>query len=643
MVFSEGVQEVLVVASIVVVVVVCFSVQGLLFFKVKSRFREFAEKFRRQKQNPRCALLSYIEINKLLDQQLLGCLQYDLLKRVSIGAPLIGVVLTGCTVMFKGNGPLNGDGGFTASELYVGVVAGAVVAIINQLLLFWVHKDWQEFRGTLDDDHEANEVSNAAVEFSTGLRKLLQQTTVQSQQIISEVSRDIGAGTRRTMEALEQAIALQAKVADQVGVQFSTAIDRAIAESVRVGGEKVQWMQDLLNENTSKVLQGLMAARELQERVSCTLESGHHIGETVVRLTERLAVVSDVLEGTLRTMSEKSAPQAERSLDQFSVIVANLTSQVGSSFEVVSKSSHQFAGFLKSVSDLGESLGKAAGRMTESAAAFEDMVDSRTEVSTSLLELQELQVEVAESLRRSKEVGGAIVSLTSELGRLTSFVGGGLQQFVSTDFEHMSSQVRSFTTQVAGLSDQFAQTRTVIEGSSGGLRALISQLEFGGESLVQAAVGVEESASQWKVSIGGAGLAIEGAAGLLRETISREVIQGVQGFSRELADVMASASGVAESVPVVLQSLRDQLNAVGSHLGGLGGVSAQVGEAVLGMERAVLSLRSELETQGEALRHWRSVLDAVPKSLQAETDGVVKELVAHLAEITAYVGSLSKA
>ena len=452
-----------------------------------------------------------------LSYQLTNIQSRHILKRLSVMAPLVGVVLTAVGFLTLPVGSTSGDSSqqFNLQKvqpLYIGVLVGAALALINQIFLAALEMQAQSIRGKLESGvHESPEsAKDAVVEMRAALGAITNEMKLQATAMRTEAAVTMAELVRPMNSAASSLLKTSEDLTRvQVALQgAATRFDTSSKDSLRQ-----------LDQTTDAFGKALDALQTRLSVVAAELEKTPKIMQVAVtsfvseftklpkNLNDATAKVGLALDG-LPARMERTIKAMESAVGQFASIAQTGTSGL-SGLQEGADNLKQGASLVleKAVSFVSRVDTEIGPKLPRLGRAFDDSFKRQTEVceSTGNLvkvlnltsakfetagdmlakEVDELRIALSPIRALTDSIENALISNQKTLADAPARINTGLESLGSA----MAVLVSEHTTRLRD--DSAREQRAVIERFEGSVRPTLKELATLSEGLQ--AVGVTVS------------------------------------------------------------------------------------------------------------------------------------------------------
>ena len=439
-----------------------------------------------------------------------------LLRRLGVVAPLLGVVLT--TISFwtvdpaliknvlNGGAPTEGSGARSimglVGPLFAGVCVGAVLAIVNQCLVWWVHREEDRcFHEAIDpksasDFRDSNERLEVVIQNIERGGDALNYSSGLVNSMLTNARVAMEGMNESCNETATELVALASKLRDAIEVPVKEFVSaaagmRAAAEDsskeFRAASKALAKQTDLLEKEISESLRRQAVAAETQAQMAGSIAlASKSIEESVASFRSGGIVAFEAqlvlaTEG-VRAMA-KSIADAESRYMTSAGVIEDAAAKLGSSFREFATA--DLASVRKEVDELARSVGEvrrlADGVGAQSGAATAMVEQTGTALSTfvrtirydgeiasvALKSLQEAAQRVSESDQRLVEVANAVESSLRGLG-------GGLTEM---DFSSAKASLQELSTSIRAFETECTAARRQLKDGTDKLTTLVIDAE----------------------------------------------------------------------------------------------------------------------------------------------------------------------
>lgn len=654
----------------IVLQVVCVGV-------VLARFPRFVERWNREVRLDRNALLDSSDLTKLLDQFLLGDPWYDFLRRVSIIAPLAGVVYTAIQfgMLEKGLGVGAGtDFGdlSVVSKLYEGVAAGAAVAGLNQLMLFVVQMRWRKYRMSADLKSGSTNVNSTAARFSTGLQNLLAETQDRCSRMLDEMHARTSENTRVSSERLESAASMQLRLGTELTATFRQRLDEALRHATEEAVQAVAPIHRSIVEHGRLLGKVMAETGRLHSDLAGVLELSRERGDTLSSLVDRLTGTVQQLESSFSAMASTEIPLIRQRLSEFSADVQGMGASVKLSVDELNSSSEQLSSFMGAVGTAGGEIAKASAALRDSAAFFgtecrdaaaslqlhhSDMKSNMQGSLEAMRTMLELNSQVSGTLKQASASTSVLREVTDRMGEVSKSLSQSTEMLSESGLPRALSLMDSFGEDVGKLRDQVAITTESVTQASLRLSSFYEKLQISGDELQELIKGEREmlrtsvnemlkfnnefpQALQQVIaggrSIRDASQTLEAVSSQLSVFFAELIKTGipearnvVQGFSANVMDFASQVREGTQSVTAGAGAFSTFLSSIGTSGSALSTVATQVRESTGSFSKSVSDAGTSLQTavgrldaaiEGELVVRLRALHSELENGLQQTRD-----------------------
>lgn len=429
-----------------------------------------------------------------LDDRVLASKSLAILQRLTVIAPLLGVIITAIALM------MNPSKSETVSEvldnvkpLFSGVLAGAILSIINQLVVIGCLATIRGLRdqavlsivdadfGTSPSPGELSgeELMNGA----RALRAAIGAMTTQSKKLSSIQEQLITQGTASMNQLLKSCHQLQIK-ADSLELPRIEQIDQAtqrIGDAAKSLAEAMSQADSVLRTQVDEHYRALQESRDLMEDrlAKESAEANDRFRDAAKSFVDKTSAAAKRMEGAVDRLNGR----IEESLDS---AVDSLTSTFR---EAADNETRRFKGQAEQIAAAVEGMATAAKGVQSLSASFERLSGSFESGSKSIVEQEKIAARLAES---SSELSKASSQLAKSVAELEA--KGINNLFTAT--ESMSSIAKAVVPAMESLSNAPKDLRDTLDGIRRNAAESTAVLERVEAFTAKAAKHAEAAASQ---------------------------------------------------------------------------------------------------------------------------------------------------
>lgn len=367
---------------------------------------------------------------------------------------------------------------------------------------------------------------------------------------------------------------------------------------------------------------------ELGNEIAGSLSLAKESSDAIEQVSRDMQSVSISFGNSVQILAESGLPKALDMMNYFTSGVIDLRTQVQYGTEAVRQSTESYANIMQSLSESRDSIREAVLRDIEG-------------VTQSTETLKAINTEFISSLKSAERSRNVLRDVTQSLEVTSQHLTPSLEELTRNGILKAQAIMGDFVTHVLRLGESMQRSSLSLNSGVGGLENLILKLEATSNNLTAASTALQSCSDQFGGSLLQLSHSLTASATTLSNAVDHQIGDRLSQVQIDLADGLESAAKSAKALPSAMSALEKTLSNAGSQIASVGPISTQVSASVAKLRDSVDSLSSSIDRQSGVVADWRSILDAIPSSLQVRTESSVKALVAHLAEITTEVGKLA--
>ena len=441
------------------------------------------------------------EMQDRLESALLDNSHYVFLQRMSLIAPLMGVIITaqGFIRYFV---PSNDDAKLDAAKLMVhigplfyGVLVGASLALAHQFVLQWASRVYRSVLAIAEaslQEMDASDPGDAIGDFAEQLRNFSSALGNQQKEIL-EIGQERVLGVGSQMEKLAETVGKVIQDCRQGGHSLETAAEQfahQVDRSAEVLREEVGRLGAGLDGSLKRLEQGMIQSQSsmdsnlisMQQQMTATVErmveslksQDEQLGEVHTRLVASQQRFDSLAE-TIITMASDVASASAETRDRVSGQVIGFSERITTASETMSRIADEFASIRQSVSEDESERRDLVQQTMDAVEAFSrDMQSTSRQVGGAASTIENAMQGIQESVRQDNESRGELLR-------------GG-----TASIDKFAAGMQSVAGQIQGAASSLQQATDGILRSSSQLAGQLEQTSQGVETLRQASLDTQE-------------------------------------------------------------------------------------------------------------------------------------------------------
>jgi flagellar biosynthesis/type III secretory pathway protein FliH len=334
-------------------------------------FPRVVAEWNREVRRGRNSLLSSTELRQLLTRILQRSVPYEVLRRLTVVMPLVGVLLT----WWKFGEVAGGDSQLSvmlssSQNLFHGVASGAVLAMVNQLMLVLVHYCWERYCGSVDLPEDVTSITAATAVFSAGLRDALRETVARCDSLVTGMQASIRDRSDVVDQLLQQTMESQRQLAQQISEDFRTRMDEAVRSATEQAADLVQRGHQQCVQSQQQYRQSIQANLQLQEATSASLQQSRAGSESLTQIAQALNDTARQVTQVCGQLDVGTVRDVGRAVDLLTGTLDQLQQQTDASRAELQRSVDRCRGLEEGLSAAETNLGDATVTLSQSVAAF---------------------------------------------------------------------------------------------------------------------------------------------------------------------------------------------------------------------------------------------------------------------------------
>ncbi len=557
-----------------------FLVQAVFVRAVRGRLRKI-------ERDPLAPLgnnqfISRAEIGASLDSLFFDSGEYQALRRLGISAPLIGVLISAILIAKVPGSSTPGTLQLPdLSSLFAGVFVGVLIALTNQVCLWWAELQFRKLRDRIDAtlpnsplidflDDSRNRVSSMVDQHRRALEEALRTTIdvarTQVQELVSE--------STSAIEGLNAVIAEgHTAIRDQqeIVVNASKASSDHVEQLATASADFRNVLSELKTHLGKTMTTFDATLQSLDGNATRLLDTSHDIQKNSASLLDSLgeshrAVLDGLASATSKTTAE----------------ISNLQTVVRDSATVANRVSEVTSSALSALESLPGSLIAATGAAGELMRNASRQAEQLTgELKTSSSQLQESTRNFATILTRSAdEVAATSQKAITVQSALVTSAGGAANQFI-----------KEFNVASANFRGTLSELQSNISSMTGRFDTTLQSLDGNATLLLNTSRDIQKNSASLLDSLGETQRTVlDGLSSATSKTT--EEISRLQAVVRDSTTVANHVSGATSAALTTIKDLPASLTAA----------TNAAGELMKNASRQAEQLTGELKTSTSQLQ-----------------------------------------
>jgi hypothetical protein len=454
-----------------------FLLLQIVFFIVSRRaIHEVLDEWQIDVRSPANSMLSGIDLLKGLDHRFLTHRYCEFLRRLGTTAPLVGVMISALTLLGSSDavGPEAGIRPLALlRELYVGVLIGVSLAIVNQLLLALLYRSFH-LRRQLVDLQNVNASLAARVSAATGdLKQEIDNATVGLQRgfaaamdecarLVSLTQERLGRENQKLSEVVASTLGVQKHVATFMEETFPSRMDQAIGITLQRLSQAFGKLEVAVALQVQEVSKAVIQCGEIQARAQLSVPKSVDSTAAIGNVIDGLKNSAGSLTAGIAEFSRVALPKLKGELQHLADDSRSIVGALGHLPRVVDESLRSYSETLASSADLGESLANAGLTLEKASHRFESMASNSSLAVAQAVSIVE------------KNLNHGTLPLVRQLDRSLTATADTAGKCV----ESLDRAVKPLTVSLEGVDRMLRSVTPVSEDLTGAIRDLQTGVEY---------------------------------------------------------------------------------------------------------------------------------------------------------------------